>query len=95
MRLFLFACVAALSLAGCEKSSETSITRTNANGVDTLYSKRTVVDGEARFQCIAHRQQQWPLPLRGAGPCMQQRGRVCHAAVASVRGGGGKDRGDA
>jgi hypothetical protein len=53
MRLFLFACIAALSLAGCEKSSNTSITRTRANGVDTLYSKGSVVDGEARFQCIA------------------------------------------
>ena len=53
MRLFLIACVAALSLAGCEKSSTTSITRTHANGVDTLYSKGTVVDGQARFQCIA------------------------------------------
>ncbi len=53
MRLFLFACIAALSLAGCEKSRNTSITRTHANGVDTLYSKGSVVDGEARFQCIA------------------------------------------
>ncbi|KOQ72675.1 hypothetical protein [Stenotrophomonas maltophilia] len=55
MRLFLLACVAALSLGGCEKSSTTSITRTQANGVDTLYSKGTVVEGQARFQCIASR----------------------------------------
>ncbi|KAG1606419.1 hypothetical protein G6F45_013987 [Rhizopus arrhizus] len=55
MRLFLVACVAALSLGGCEKSSTTSITRTQANGVDTLYSKGTVVEGQARFQCIASR----------------------------------------
>lgn len=55
MRLFLLACVAALSLGGCEKSSTTSITRTQANGVDTLYSKGTVVEGQAWFQCIASR----------------------------------------
>ncbi|KAG1525285.1 hypothetical protein G6F50_018466 [Rhizopus delemar] len=55
MRLFLVACVAALSLGGCEKSSTTSITRTQANGVATLYSKGTVVEGQARFQCIASR----------------------------------------
>ncbi|WP_414555157.1 hypothetical protein [Stenotrophomonas forensis] len=55
MRLFLLACVAALSVGGCEKSSTTSITRTQANGVDTLYSKGTVVEGQARFQCIASR----------------------------------------
>ncbi|MEI2260291.1 hypothetical protein [Stenotrophomonas indicatrix] len=55
MRSLLLACIAALSLAGCEKSTETSITRTTANGVDTLYSKRTVVDGVARFECIASR----------------------------------------
>ncbi|MBH1431865.1 hypothetical protein I5U42_11215 [Stenotrophomonas maltophilia] len=53
MRLFLLAGIAVLSLGGCGKSSDTSITRTRANGVDTLYSKRTVVEGEARFQCIA------------------------------------------
>ncbi|KAG0921086.1 hypothetical protein G6F32_015270 [Rhizopus arrhizus] len=55
MRLFLVACVAALSLGGCEKSSTTSITRTQANGVDTLDSKGTVVEGQARFQSIASR----------------------------------------
>ncbi|WP_414539353.1 hypothetical protein [Stenotrophomonas forensis] len=55
MRLFLLACVAALSLGGCEKSSTTSITRTQSDGVDTLYSKGTVVEGQARFQCIASR----------------------------------------
>ncbi|CCP09532.1 hypothetical protein SMSKK35_1055 [Stenotrophomonas maltophilia SKK35] len=55
MRLFLLACVAALSVGGCEKSSTTSITRTQANGVDTLYSKGTVVEGQAGFQCIASR----------------------------------------
>lgn len=53
MSRLLIACVAVLALAGCEKSRNTSITRTQANGVDTLYSKATVVDGEARFQCIA------------------------------------------
>jgi len=53
MSLLRVACVAVLALAGCEKYGDTSITRTHANGVDTLYSKSTVVDGEARFQCIA------------------------------------------
>ncbi|CAO3301256.1 hypothetical protein [Stenotrophomonas maltophilia] len=55
MRLFLLAGLAALALAGCQKSTETAITRTTANGVDTLYSKRTVVDGVARFECMASR----------------------------------------
>ncbi|KAG0930945.1 hypothetical protein G6F31_016899 [Rhizopus arrhizus] len=76
MRLFLVACVAALSLGGCEKSSTTSITRTQANGVDTLYSKGTVVEG-------------------GAGPGLQHRCGLRHAAAAPVRGGGGQDRSDA
>ena len=53
MSRLLIPCVAVLALAGCEKSCNTSITRTQANGVDTLYSKSTVVEGEARFQCIA------------------------------------------
>lgn len=53
MSRLLIACVAVLALAGCEKSRNTSITRTQANGVDTLYSKSKVVEGEARFQCIA------------------------------------------
>lgn len=55
MRSFLLMGLAALALAGCQKSTETAITRTNANGVDALYSKRTVVDGVARFECIASR----------------------------------------
>lgn len=55
MRPFLLAALAALALAGCQKSTETAITRTTANGVDTLYSKRTVVDGVARFECMASR----------------------------------------
>lgn len=53
MRRILLVGVAVLAIAGCEKSSNTSITRTNANGVDTLYSKSTVVEGVARFECIA------------------------------------------
>lgn len=55
MRRILFVGVAMLAIAGCEKSSNTSITRTQANGVDTLYSRSTVVDGVARFECIASR----------------------------------------
>jgi len=64
MRLFLLAALAALALAGCQKSTETAITRTTANGVDTLYSKRTVVDGVARFECMASRSGQCHYLLR-------------------------------
>lgn len=53
MPRLLLVCAVLLALAGCEKSSNSSITRARANGVDTLYSKGTVVDGQARFQCIA------------------------------------------
>lgn len=55
MRPCLLVCIAALAVAGCGKSTETSITRSTANGVDTLYSKRSVVDGVARFECLASR----------------------------------------
>ncbi|MEG2803035.1 hypothetical protein [Stenotrophomonas sp.] len=53
MRHVLILCAAVLGLAACSGSSNTSVTRTRANGVDTLYSKSTVVDGVAHFQCIA------------------------------------------
>lgn len=55
MRFFLLVGFAALTISGCQKSTETAITRTTANGVDTLYSKRTVVNGVARFECMASR----------------------------------------
>lgn len=67
MRSVLVACLTLLALAGCEKSTETSITRINANGVDTLYSKRTVVDGVARFECIASRSGQCHYLVLAAG----------------------------
>ncbi|MFG6110785.1 hypothetical protein [Stenotrophomonas nematodicola] len=53
MRHLPILCVMLLALAGCEQSSNTSVTRVRANGVDTLYSTSTVVDGVAQFACIA------------------------------------------
>jgi hypothetical protein len=53
MRIFLPLCVAVLLLAGCQQSSNTSVTRIRANGVDALYSKTTVDNGVASFDCIA------------------------------------------
>ncbi|WP_313425569.1 hypothetical protein [Stenotrophomonas rhizophila] len=53
MRTFLPLCVAVLLLAGCQQSSNTSVTRIRANGVDALYSKSSLVDGVAHFECIA------------------------------------------
>ncbi|WP_312237885.1 hypothetical protein [Stenotrophomonas sp.] len=53
MRNVLILCTAVLAIAGCAQSSNTSVTRVRANGVDALYSKSTVVDGVARFECIA------------------------------------------
>lgn len=43
-----------LALAGCdEKPSVTTIHHSSANGVDTLFSKTTVKEGVARFDCYA------------------------------------------
>ncbi|HAI47447.1 hypothetical protein D3C87_355280 [compost metagenome] len=53
MRTPLIPCAAVLLLAACAQSSNTSVTRVRANGVDALYSKSTVVDGVAHLQCIA------------------------------------------
>lgn len=53
MRTVLPVCLAVLLLAACQQSSNTSVTRIRANGVDALYSKSTVVDGVAHFECIA------------------------------------------
>lgn len=53
MRAVLILCTAVLAIAGCAQSSNTSVTRLRANGVDTLYSKSTLVDGVAQFDCIA------------------------------------------
>lgn len=53
MRTVLPVCLAVLLLAGCQQSSNTSVTRIRANGVDALYSKTTVDDGVAHFECIA------------------------------------------
>ncbi|GAB3509825.1 hypothetical protein MNQ95_08660 [Pseudoxanthomonas daejeonensis] len=43
-----------LSLFGCDpRSSTTSITRVADNGAETLFSKTTLVDGVATFECFA------------------------------------------
>ena len=53
MRTVLIATTCLLALAACQQSSNTSVTRVRSNGVDALYSKTTVEDGAARFECIA------------------------------------------
>ena len=53
MRITIVASVCVLMLAACQQSSNTSVTRIRANGVDTLYSKTTVDNGVANFDCIA------------------------------------------
>ncbi|WP_313241832.1 hypothetical protein [Stenotrophomonas sp.] len=55
MRTPALAAACLLLLAACQQSGNTSVTRVSANGVDTLYSRTTVVDGVARFACIASR----------------------------------------
>lgn len=43
-----------LALAGCDdRPSVTTIHHSSANGVDTLFSKSTLKDGVARFECFA------------------------------------------
>jgi len=43
-----------LALAGCdEKPSVTTIHHSSANGVDTLFSKSTLKEGVAKFECFA------------------------------------------
>jgi hypothetical protein len=43
-----------LALAGCnEKPSVTTIHHSSANGVDTLFSKTTLREGVATFECFA------------------------------------------
>jgi len=53
MRIAVLVSLCVLVLAACQQSSNTSVTRIRANGVDTLYSKTTVDNGVARFDCIA------------------------------------------
>jgi len=56
MRLLttLLSCV--LSLFGCDtRPSTTSITRVVDSGTETLFSKTTLVDGVATFECFASR----------------------------------------
>ena len=43
-----------LALAGCnEKPSVTTIHHSSENGVDTLFSKSTLKEGVAKFECFA------------------------------------------
>jgi hypothetical protein len=72
------------------KSTETAITRTTANGVDTLYSKRTVVDGVARFQCMASRSGQCHYLVLDPA-CRPD--AACASADTVVRVGGRHDPG--
>jgi len=45
-----------LSLLGCDpRPSTTSITRASDGGEDTIFSKTTLVDGVATFECFASR----------------------------------------
>jgi len=53
MRIAVVASFCVLVLAACQQSSNTSVTRIRANGMDTLYSKTTVDNGVASFACIA------------------------------------------
>lgn len=42
-----------LSLFGCQdRSTHTSITRISEQGVDQVFSRTTVRDGQARFECV-------------------------------------------
>lgn len=53
MRIAVLASVCVLALAACQQSSNASVTRIRANGVDALYSKTTVDNGVAAFACLA------------------------------------------
>lgn len=53
MRTVLILTVCLVALAACQQASNTSVTRIRANGVDTLYSKTTVDNGVASFECTA------------------------------------------
>ena len=45
-----------LALFGCDtRPSVTSITRASENGVDVLFSKTTLAEGAATFECFASR----------------------------------------
>lgn len=45
-----------LALFGCDaRPSVTSITRASENGVDVLFSKTTLTEGAATFECFASR----------------------------------------
>lgn len=70
-----------MALAGCnEKPSVTTIHHSSANGVDTLFSKTTVREGVARFECFASESGQChylvytehcpaPAPGKSPAPC--------------------------
>lgn len=72
-----------MALAGCnEKPSVTTIHHSTANGIDTLFSKTTLRDGVARFECFASESGQChylvfsercPEPTPGTNPAACQR----------------------
>ncbi|WFC41290.1 hypothetical protein [Pseudoxanthomonas sp. SE1] len=67
-----------MALAGCnEKPSVTTIHHSSANGVDTLFSKTTLREGVATFECFASESGQChyrvyaercPAPAAGENP---------------------------
>ena len=67
-----------LALAGCDdKPSVTTIHHSSANGVDTLFSKSTLKEGVATFECFASESGQChyrvymekcPAPTSGENP---------------------------
>ena len=72
-----------MALAGCnEKPSVTTIHHSASGGVDTLFSKTTVTDGVAKFECFASEsgqchfvvyRERCPAPAPGTNPAACQR----------------------
>ena len=52
MNKLIALCYFVLSLYGCDVGGSTFVTRTHADGTDTLYSKAVVQGGVARFECL-------------------------------------------
>jgi len=53
MRIIATCFSALLTLAGChDKPEVTAVVRASADGIDTLYSRATLRDGVARFECL-------------------------------------------
>lgn len=52
MNKLLALCYFVLSLYGCDVGGSTFVTRSHADGVDTLYSRVVAQSGVARFECL-------------------------------------------